>query len=323
MVWHADKYHRKESVSMNLEGPDSVAIFGSMARRDGDLMSDRDVLIVSDNNHVRRNSAAALRIAGWSPVSFTWQRLDRASAAKGLFVQHLKLEASILRDRDGRLRESFNRFSVGSEYDREVAGSKELLGVLEKVPNCLEGRYWALDVLSVGFRALGVATLANHGVYEFSLKRILNSLREIGVLKSGDRECLYGIREYKWRHRNSKLQRPISLKHTLKLVDLVSRRFRLGLHVRSIKADEALESVATDDEISPNWYLRSRVLERSLLALRPRASAPPEISDSKRRLQQLVREPSQYGWRIKSRWSSLRNQVRLIATSSEVLFPMS
>jgi len=307
----------------NLERPDSVAIFGSMARRDGDLMSDKDVLIVSDNDHVRRSSSAALRVAGWSPVCFTWRRLDRAAAGKGLFMQHLKLEASMVRDRNGRLRESLNRFCVRSEYDREVAGSQALLGVLAKMPNCVGGRYWALDVLSVGLRTLGVATLANHGIYEFSLKKILNSLHDIGVLKSGDRECLGAIRRYKWRHRNSKLQRPISLKHTLKLVDLVSRRFRLGLHVRIIEADERLDSVATDDEISPNWYLRSRVLERSLLALRPRASAAPEISDSKRRLQQLVREPSQYGWRIKSQWSSLRNQLRLIAGSSEVLFPTS
>ncbi len=287
MVRHADKYHRKESVPMNnLERPDSVAIFGSMARRDGDLMSDKDVLIVSDNDHVRRSSSAALRVAGWSPVCFTWRRLDRAAAGKGLFMQHLKLEASMVRDRNGRLRESLNRFCVRSEYDREVAGSQALLGVLAKMPNCVGGH-------------------------------------DIGVLKSGDRECLGAIRRYKWRHRNSKLQRPISLKHTLKLVDLVSRRFRLGLHVRIIEADERLDSVATDDEISPNWYLRSRVLERSLLALRPRASAAPEISDSKRRLQQLVREPSQYGWRIKSQWSSLRNQLRLIAGSSEVLFPTS
>lgn len=307
----------------SLFSPDSVAVFGSVARGDGDRMSDKDVLIVSDDHQVRRRSALSLRRRGWSPVCFTSQRLERATAGAGLFVQHLKLEARILHDRNGTLRDSLNRFSVASQYDREIAGSRELLGVLEKVPNSLEGRYWALDVLSVGLRTLGVATLANHGIYEFSLKRILNSLHRVGVLRSGDREELCGIREYKWRHRNAKVQRPISLKQTLKLVDLVSRRFYLGLHVRSIEADEALESIAMNDEISPNWYLRSRVLERALLALRPRTSAEPEILDSKLRLEQLVKEPSQYGWQVKTQWSSLLGQVRSISADSEIRFSNS
>ena len=106
-------------------------------------------------------------------------------------------------------------------------------------------------------------------------------------------------------------------------MDLVSRRFNLGLHVRSIEADEALESIAMNDEISPNWYLRSRVLERALLALRPRTSAEPEILDSKLRLEQLVKEPSQYGWQVKTQWSSLLGQVRSISADSEIRFSSS
>ena len=128
-----------------------------MARRDCDGMSDKDVLIVTDNRELREQYAAYLRVNGWSPVWFTWGRLDRAVTGQGLFMQHLKLEARIFSDRNRRLRESLNRFRVKAEYDREVAGSQELLGVLERVPNCLPGRYWALDVLSVGLRRLQFA----------------------------------------------------------------------------------------------------------------------------------------------------------------------
>ena len=307
----------------SLIGPDSVAIFGSIARGDGDRLSDKDVLIVSDDYEVRRRSALALRRRGWAPVCFTSQRLERAAAGKGLFMQHLKLEARILRDRNGTLSNSLNRFCVASQYDREIAGSHDLLGVLEKVPNSIEGCYWALDVLSVGLRTLGVATLANHGIYEFSLKRILNSLHRVGVISSGDQETLCGIREYKWRHRNGNGERAISSRETLKLVDLVSRRFRLGLHVRSIEADEALQSVPTNDEITKNWYLRSRLIERALLGVRPRESASREIADCKRRLQQIVKEPSQYGWRMKTEWSSLVKQLHIISADSDVCFSRS
>lgn len=309
---------------MNSFGPlDSIAVFGSVARGDRDRMSDRDVLIVSDDHEARRRVARSLRLRGWSPVCFTSQRLERAAAGTGLFMQHLKLEARILHDRNGTLRNSLNRFSAAPQYDREIAGSCELLGVLEKIPNSTEGRYWALDVLSVGLRTMGVATLANHGIYEFSLKKICDALHRIGILSAGDRERLCGIREYKWRHRNCDLRRPISLKNTLKLVELVSRRFRLGLHVRSIEADEALEAVPTSGEISANWYLRSRLIERALLGLRPRRCADREVTSAKRCLEQIVKEPSQYGWKMKTEWSSLVGRLRSIGADSEIRFSRS
>ena len=114
-----------------------------------------------------------------------------------------------------------------------------------------------------------------------------------------------------------------SSRETPKLVDLVSRRFRLGLHVRSIEADETLQSVPTNDEITKNWYLRSRLIERALLGLRPRESAAREIADCKRRLQQIVKEPSQYGWRMKTEWSSLVKQLHIISADSDVCFSRS
>lgn len=300
--------------------PDSVAVFGSIARGDSDGMSDRDVLIVDDNANVRSTAAKVLRARGWSPVCFTWRRLNNAIAGRGLFIQHLKLEAKILVDRGGRLRESLKRFSVRSAYDREITGSLELLGVLENIPNCRAGCYWSLDVLSVGLRTLGVATLANHGMYAFSLNRILTSLETVRVLSATDRESLIGIRQYKWRHRNSKLHRPISFNQTFKLIDLVSRRFKIGLHVKTIGAEQALEALTADEVRCPNWYLRSRVLERALLGLQPRINVGREISTAKRDLQRLVREPSQYGWQIKTEWPSLLEGVRTVQLNSDIAF---
>lgn len=303
--------------------PDSIAIFGSVARGDGDRLSDRDVLVVSDDQSTQAIASKRFRANGWSPVCFNWRRFNNAAVGQGLFMQHLKLEAAIVRDRDGRLRESLNRFCVRPEYQREIAGAQELLGVLEKMPDCIAGRYWALDVLSVGLRTLGVATLANHGIYEFSLKRILNGLQHIGVLRSGDREYLQAIRQYKWRHRTAKIRPPLSLRDALRLVELVSRRFHLGLHVRSVQPEETLEIMPTADRLSPNWYLRSRVFERALLAVQPRTCSTREYANLKRNLQQLVKEPSHYGWQLRMRWPNLIDQLGTISTNSEIRFSSS
>ena len=117
--------------------PDSIAVFGSVARGDRDCMSDKDVLIVSDDDGARRSSAARLRRSGWSPVTFSWRRLERAGARKGLFVQHLKLEAGVRKDQDGRLKDFLDRFCVKPEYNQEIQESQALLGVLESMPRSL------------------------------------------------------------------------------------------------------------------------------------------------------------------------------------------
>jgi len=113
LVWHAHEYYCEKSIPMkSLISPDSMLIFGSIARGDGDRMSDRDVLIVSDESSVRRNTASSLRRRGWSPVSFTWQSLTVQLLETGLFITHLKLEASILQDSNQRLRNSLDRFTL-------------------------------------------------------------------------------------------------------------------------------------------------------------------------------------------------------------------
>ncbi|MEA3189394.1 MAG: hypothetical protein QOD99_3224, partial [Chthoniobacter sp.] len=165
---------------------DAIALFGSCARGDRDSMSDRDILILSDNKSIRRSETLRLRRKGWSPVAFSWRRLERAGAQKRLFIQHLKLESRVLWDRNGRFREYLTKFAPSQEYRAEKASSHTLIGILESIPNSKIGRYWALDVLAVGLRSLGVATLANHGVYRFSGDGILLGLRDIGILRAGD-----------------------------------------------------------------------------------------------------------------------------------------
>lgn len=299
---------------------DSIAVFGSLARGDRDQMSDRDILVVSDDSNTRRSSIAKLRRAGWSPVAFSWKRLERAGARKGLFIQHLKLEAGVLRDKDRRLQDFFDGFCAKPQYDQEIEESRNLLGVLESVPDSQKGRYWALDVLGVGLRSIAVATLANHGIYHFSFNNILAGLLKIGVIKSGDLEILGGVREFKWRHRTQRFVRNLSMSDTQKMVDLVSRRFRIGLQLNTIQPDEALNAIAEDKGDRTNWYIRSRLLERGLLALHWSGNPEEELLSAKQQLQQLLKEPSQYGWRVKQRWTSLQEQIREIGAYSEVRF---
>ncbi|MCX6839885.1 MAG: hypothetical protein NTX35_19045 [Verrucomicrobia bacterium] len=152
------------------------------------LAKRQDVLVVDDDRQALHNAQQTFKCFGWSPVCFTWNRLERAVSQKGLFIQHLKIEGSVICDGQNRFTELMSQFSVRSSYCHEIAQSCELLHVLDEIPDSQAGRYWAVDVMHVGLRSLGVAMLANHGIYRFSLSGILDGLREIGIFSSSDTE---------------------------------------------------------------------------------------------------------------------------------------
>jgi hypothetical protein len=301
----------------------AVVIFGSAARRDRDRMSDKDILVVDDDRGALHESQIAFKSLGWSPVCFTWNRFERAVKQKGLFIQHLKLEGAVVSDQQDRFMELMSQFSVRSDYCNEVRQSCELLHALDDIPDSQAGRYWAMDVMHVGLRSLGVATLANHGIYRFSLSGILDGLREIGVLSLSDTEQLRVIREFKWRYRARQFQRPIEMSDVCKLADLVSRRFHLDLNVHTTKPESAILHALNDGGLNSNWYLRSRILERALLSMSPRHVEDRDLAAMKSDLFDVIKEPSQYGWQIKHLWRPLRDRLSVLARESEARFSLT
>jgi hypothetical protein len=298
----------------------AIVVFGSAARRDFDRMSDKDVLVVDDDRQALHSAQQTFKCFGWSPVCFTWNRLERAVSQKGLFIQHLKIEGSVICDGQNRFRELMSQFSVRSIYCHEIAQSCELLHVLDEIPDSQAGRYWAVDVMHVGLRSLGVTMLANHGIYRFSLSGILDGLREIGIFSSSDTEKLRIIREFKWRYRARQFERPLGISEVCNLADLVSQRFRLDLNVCAVKPEVAIANALDDGGLNSNWYLRSRTLERALLSLSPQREGDRDLASMRKDLFDLIKEPSQYGWQIKHHWRHLRDRLSVLAGESDAPF---
>jgi hypothetical protein len=262
-----------------------VAVFGSQARGDADLLSDRDVLVVSSGRDGIPDRQSTVKTNGWNSTVYSWDQLERAIARHSLFVLHLKREAVILRDPGCRLRHCLSQATPRASYSWERAEARELIGTLERVPTASWAPGWALDVLATGFRSLAIAELADRGIFAFSMAAVLENLCYCGLVRCDDTPLLSTLRIWKQSFRNTRHLRP-RRQDLLQLVDVVDRRFRLGLHARFVPGAEFVEHTVGAVRTDPHWYRAARESEAALLL-----TQSPEHASVLRHLQQ----PQQYG----------------------------
>ena len=158
------------------------AIFGSASRGDSDALSDRDILIVDNDVYTLNQRQEALEASGWSVASYTFSKLDVLVKKGSLFIQHLKDEAKILRDVDGRLCSTLKAFQAKTSYRSEIEENARLAYLTAVWPNSRAGALWAADVLYVTTRNFGILQLAERGRYVFSYSEVLEALVKYGVI---------------------------------------------------------------------------------------------------------------------------------------------
>jgi hypothetical protein len=163
-----------------IERAESEALFGSVSRGDDDRLSDRDILIVDDDTSTLRRRSASLASEGWSVASYTFAKLNALSDRGALFLQHLKLEASIVSDPNGRLAKVLCNFEVKSAYGAELKENSGLARLAFYRPSSSLGRLWAADVLYVAVRNYGILRLAETGRHAYAYSDVLAAMRDCG-----------------------------------------------------------------------------------------------------------------------------------------------
>jgi hypothetical protein len=181
----------------------SEAVFGSASRGTSDHLSDRDILIVDDNVALLGARTKQLELDGWSVAPYTFAKLDALSAKGALFIQHLKLEASITRDRQGRLRALLNAFQPRPDYGQELSGNSDLANLASAVPRTARGPLLAADILYVAVRNFGVLWLAQRKRFHFAYDEILEALCEEQLLNRGAIGALSKLRFLKCLYRGN------------------------------------------------------------------------------------------------------------------------
>ena len=296
----------------------SICIFGSVARKDQDSLSDKDALIMSDGSDASKLLRKQWIGQGWSVASYTENRLTKMADAGSLFVQHLKQEGILYTDPNNFLRDTLAAYTPKADYSDQITETVSALQLLEHVPPTHELDYWSADLLHVLIRNLGILKLANEGIYEYSFRNIAGQLIHLGIICADDMEAFNGLRYAKTSYRSGK----IPLKPASAIVDD-------GLRIVDKLCGVSLERSHALDVSMPclnQPYFNLRGIEKVLVAYnglpKPDASL---LSDSEAHIWKRVMDPRAYSWDVKTKQSELwqlllksvntENRIRLKPTA--------
>ena len=291
---------------------DTVAFYGSLVRGDRDRFSDRDVLLVSDDEAALIEGKAWMEANGFSCACYSWVKLEFLAGRKALFLQHLKQESRIVMDKGQKLRSLLSQFSPDSTYTNQIDIARELLSVTECFPDTPYGIGWALDVMAVGFRNLAILALANEGKYLFSFSAILAELKKMGMLNSDDVIRLRALRKHKASFRQKAYHLLPPKEEVFELRQLVGDVFDTNPSSKLVSEEVfhnfCLQSNPTFK--SSHWYLKARLYEGAFLGLN--LTSPSMDSGTLRRLQAVenaIASPGCYSALFMNSADNLRQEV--------------
>ena len=274
----------------------SEAIFGSSSRRDSDRLSDKDYLIIDSRPEVRRERRFELEKTGWSVASYSWTRLASLARQKALFVQHLKLEALVVIDDAGRLRDVLNFYSPKSNYSIEVNQAGAVMLSVISGNTELSFTNWIFDVIAVNVRNLSILALANQGEYVFSYSDAMKRLAVVYDLPAHDVRQLLKLREIKARYRNGWYYSALPQWEVDQLLSSAQRCVEcLGCSFVDIMGtSDFLVHAGVKD-----LYFRSRLIERDALSSVPVMRADLEECEYlSREVLRKIKRPRDYLWQF-------------------------
>ncbi|WP_228242069.1 hypothetical protein [Porphyrobacter sp. GA68] len=294
----------------------SEALFGSCARGDTDRLSDRDFLIVDDDVAVLRARAMSLKAEGVSVASYTFRKLEALAERGALFLQHLRLEASIVSDRNERLAKLLDGFRPNECYDREIRDNSNLAALITTIPPGPNAELWAADVLYVTVRNFGVLWLASRGRHLFAYDRILEALQEEGLLHAAGISTLRRLRFLKSLYRSDDSATSGTVIRMIReaLAGLPEEYFPSA--IRTVPAGEVLAGPSPADG-SPA-YLQVRDLEKRIIAARflgCNRFADPALTS----LNEWVRNPRAYANLSASKAPELRRRLAALGDISQIV----
>lgn len=292
----------------------ALVAFGSFARGDSDSLSDRDILIVSDDAKVRSSLRFRLERQGWSCIPYSWKRLAALAEAGSLFAHHLRLESRPIIDPQNRYAECVQGSIIRSRYNDSAEAARTLFRLLSFVPSDPIGLHWAADVMAVAIRSVLVAHFADSGEFLFDQQSLAREAQRHGLLKSSGYEVLADLRRAKRQFRNGDFTR------------FQERDFQNWVRELTgvIAADPPLSRVPShlifgeimSSQSGAEWYYISRLVEALALTSTPHPRWIHEHTTVRQELLIRARAPTDYGWWFNGQLDEVRALVSEIANLS-------
>ena len=279
---------------MNAGNIESTCAFGSMARESADALSDRDILIVSDNVERRRELIDIWEGKGWSVSAYSPSRLTRLIEAGSLFVQHLKHEGIVLKDENGWLSDNLDRAKPKKSYLDDANESVSLALPIERFESNLLVRDCLIvaDLAYVALRNFGVCYLADKGLLSFDFQDIVTYLASDFELDEVETNVLRSMRTGKFCYRNQRTHPGLDLS-VGRMRSILSKIFN---HRPLVQVDNAIP-VRT----LAGGYTMMRDFEAMVVAKVGRSFSPEELSGNNlAEIWKWVRNPRNYSWNVRN-----------------------
>lgn len=180
----------------------SVCVFGSVARKRCDELSDRDLLVVAPTAAEAESESNQWRASGWSVSPFAQHQITSMSERGSLFIQHLKLEGIILKDTDLFLHSVLKSFEPKLDYRKEMQDSIWLLRFLKAQKTTDWTSLCGADITYVSVRNIAVSLLASKRVYDFSYSTMFEQLHDYGYISEQQVQAIAPLRDLKFFYRN-------------------------------------------------------------------------------------------------------------------------
>ena len=273
---------------------ESICIFGSCARGSADSLSDRDVLIVSSDYRRRTQLAYEWKSMNWSVASYCPSRFHKLVEAGSLFVQHLKHEGLLYRDKAGWLKQCLASAIPKDSYSQDAANSVLLALPIERFLEDarIRDHLVAADMAYIAIRNFGVCHLADKGKLSFDYSTIVSQLRKEIDLDARAISLLTSLRAGKVAYRggtqNSVIQGSIG-----QLREVLSKIF----------VEQPLREI---DSASPTrWlgggYAMLRDFEASVLSTLGHVPTSKDVAELRLgAIWKWVRDPRRYSWGIRN-----------------------
>ncbi len=239
----------------------SVAVFGSSLRADFDKYSDRDLLVVANDFKTLEKLKETYSKDDWSISFYTYSKLEYLSKNGSLFIKHLQKESKTIIDPNDRFKDIINHFNPKTDYKKDIKDCENYFNIIKTVPKTTLGFAWFCDCLFVGLRNYLVFKNAENGIFEFSFIKLLNGLKEQGLINQSDINLLRELRVVKRNYREEILDELPSLDFIKKVIPIVKD---LGI-LDSVKfvESETFQSLIEKSIIKRkfNPYQRLRLVE--------------------------------------------------------------
>ncbi len=273
---------------------ESVCVFGSAARSSVDQLSDRDVLIVSNDRYRRQHLVNYWKRAGWSVAIYSPGRILKMVQAGSLFIQHIKLEGILLQDHDGWLEHLLQSAKEKQSYETDAKASVSLALPIERfsADESIEQNLIVSDLAYVAVRNFGICYLANRGVMIFDYYRIADHLGKDFGLNTRELELLYSFRTGKATYRG--MERWGQVPGTVKEVRSILSKFFSSRPLGEIETDTPIRDLG-------NGYTMLRDFEAAAVSRIGRyGTVNPSSLIGLSRVFKLIRDPRTYAWDVRN-----------------------